>query len=608
MPAHTQKVLLINPPASLFDSLVDYLKIDHERYRLISAGNGSEALDILSREDVSLVVGDFFAPDSSGIDVGVEIQNRWPRMKTLSTAGFDIDRKEDQAREDDEPGSGNPAVRFEPLRQKILKEIAKKEEGFEGTLKNFQLSDLVQMCCLSGVSTAIKVTQDSHVGFLYIKSGEIIHAAYEESVGEEACYQILSWKRGIFETCKAEPFPEPTIDKNWEFLIMEGTRMADEQAGPEGAQETDLRPEGQEAAETGLGSAPSPQEQVRILIVDDSPLMCRVLEEILTTDEHIRVIGIAHNGEEGLEKIDSLKPNLITLDVNMPVMDGGTALRHIMIKNPCPIVIFSRLGSRPSGTILEFLRLGAVDFLLKPKQGADLAGQKKRLIQKIKQAATAKTGNFKRVKVSKNSSHAKASTEALSPCERLVVVASGGGGYAELIRLLPLLPADFNACLLVIQGTSRELLPPLADYLDTVSSLVVRPLEKHVPLLNGHCYIGADGISADIVAEDGNYFLQSEKEDAGESPAGKPFDRLLCSAANALPGRILVVLLSGAEVGDLEGLRSVTQAKGRVIAQQLDSCLLPYSLERAMMARLVDLEGTPATLARQILQGVRTSI
>lgn len=179
------------------------------------------------------------------------------------------------------------------------------------------------MCCLSNINMAIRVTKDSQQGVIYIQDCSITHAECSNSVGENAFYEILAWESGGFETMKIDAPPEATIEKNWQFLLMEAARLIDERAIEEvpvdAAEEIQLFQE---------------MNRLRVLIVDDSPLMCRILENILKDDEEISIVGTAKNGEEALLKIDELKPDLITLDVNMPVMDGNTALKHIMIKSP----------------------------------------------------------------------------------------------------------------------------------------------------------------------------------------------------------------------------------------------------------------------------------
>jgi len=474
----------------------------------------------------------------------------------------------------------------------MLETMISKDDGFQGTLKNFRLTDLVQMCCISGTTTAIRVTQDSQQGTIVIKGGEIIHAICDEIVGEEAFYQIISWRKGSFETLNVSSLPEKTIEKGWEFLIMEGARMGDEQA---------LSDPGAAGAEEKVAASPS-EDRVRVLIVDDSPLMCRVLQELLTSDKRIAVVGVAHDGEQALRKIDELKPDLITLDVNMPVMDGGTALKHIMIKNPCPIVIVSKLGSKPPADIFDFLRLGAVDFISKPKKSEEMADQRRQLIERIMMAAEVRIGNFKRVKPPKVHPKAKDPLQDQKPCELLAVVSSSVGGYPELIKLMSFLPGKGNACLIVLQSMPLEFLIPFSDYLDTISGFSVLPIQGNVPLLAGRCYVGTNDLSLGITLKEGRPFLRLEDGRSSLYPGKSPFDLLLCSMADTFPGRILTVLLSGADVGDLDGLQAIKQRSGRIIVQELNCCLAPHSLRRVVQAHLVDFEGTHDEIAKAILQ------
>jgi two-component system chemotaxis response regulator CheB len=441
---------------------------------------------------------------------------------------------------------------------------------------------------MSGATTAIRVTQDSQQGIIMIKDGNIVQAICNETMGEEAFYQIMSWKKGCFETMDVSPILERMIDKDWEFLLMEGSRMGDE-----------LSVAGSESDETAEKCPSSPcQDKVRLLIVDDSPLMCRILQEILTVDDAITVVGIAHDGEEALKKIDELKPNLITLDVNMPVMDGGTALKHIMIKKPCPIVIISKLGSKSPENILDFLCLGAVDFILKPKKSEDMAHHNRQLIERIKLAARVEIGNFKRVRAPRICPKPKGPSGGENPCELFVVVSSGMGGHAELIKLLSVLPGSLNACLIILQTMPPEFQIPFSEYLNSASGLSVLPLQNNSPLLGGRCYTGIMDVSIEVTSEGGKHSLGFGNGSAGPQP--KPFDDFLCSAANTFPGRLLVILLSGAEVGDLEGLRRIKQRNGRVIAQKLTSCLAPYSLQKAIQANLVNLEADYFEMSMQI--------
>jgi len=471
----------------------------------------------------------------------------------------------------------------------------KQVGGFEGTLKNIQLLDLIQLCCQSGMHTAIRVSEGSQQGNILIERGQIVHATAGDVAGEEAFYMILAWKSGSFEALGPVSVPETTIERSWEFLLMEGARLIDEKGLGEEMPDALI-----EEVELALE-----QDKLRVLIVDDSPMMCRVLKDILTGDKEIDVVGNARNGEEALKMIETLKPDLITLDVNMPVMDGSTALMHIMVKKPCPVVILSSLGDTSRTNIFDFLRLGAVEFMNKPKKSEDMLDERERLIATIKLAATAKISQFKRAKAPKVLPEKGDKAIGESPCESLVVCNSGTGGYAELIKIIPLLPKNLHSCFLVFQRMPYDFVSSLADYLNKRSYLAVLPLETNALLMGGRCYIGAHNFSLKLHSEGGRYALFPEDTRSILDSTRHAFNDFLCSIADSFPGRILVVLLSGADVDDLEGLRRIKERNGHIIAQQTTSCMVPYSLERAIKAQLVDLEANPTDMTKEILHYIK---
>jgi two-component system chemotaxis response regulator CheB len=477
----------------------------------------------------------------------------------------------------------------------ICKRINKKEEGFEGILKNIQLPDLIQMCCLSSINMAIRVTKDSQQGTIYIQHGSITHAECRNIVGENAFYEILAWESGGFETMKIDAAPETTIEKNWQYLLMEAVRLIDEGA-IKNRMSADAAEEIQPFQET---------DRLRVLIVDDSAVMRRILENILTDDEEISVVGTARNGEEALLKIDELKPDLITMDVNMPVMDGNTALKHIMIKSPCPVVIISSMGDSAQRNILEFLRLGAVDFICKPVKNEDMSRQKQQILEKIRLAANARIHHFKRVRAPKAVVKETTETGVEAPCKRLVVISSGIGGYAEIIRLIPLLPADLKACLLVLQTMPREFVTPLSDYLNKVSRTSVLPLQSDSPLLCNRCYLGTHDYSLVLNSGQGGYSILLEDPSSKIESRISSHDSFLHSIADVFSENAFVVLFSGAEVGNMDGLESIRENNGLVIVQQLESCIVPFPLEKAMKARLVDCQASENEIVEQILRDIR---
>jgi two-component system, chemotaxis family, protein-glutamate methylesterase/glutaminase len=142
-------------------------------------------------------------------------------------------------------------------------------------------------------------------------------------------------------------------------------------------------------------------EKIKVLVVDDAAFMVKAVSELLESDPDIEILGSAKNGQDGLQKIKTLHPDVVTLDIDMPVMDGVTAIRHIMIEAPVPIVVLSSLFSDGAITF-EALRLGVVDFLPKPSGAIsrDIHRAKQQLIDRVKLASVVNMQNIRRVKLS----------------------------------------------------------------------------------------------------------------------------------------------------------------------------------------------------------------
>jgi two-component system chemotaxis response regulator CheB len=285
--------------------------------------------------------------------------------------------------------------------------------------------------------------------------------------------------------------------------------------------------------------------------------MCKILTNILTVKEEIEVVGTAKNGEEALLKIDELKPDVVTLDVNMPIMDGSSTLKHIMIKKPCPVIIISSIGNQSQKNILDFLHLGAVDFVSKPEKVEDMTIQQQKIIEKIRTAATAKIGNFKRGKDLKVMAQVQNKAKDQLPCKHLVVINSGPGGFTELVNTIHLLPSDMNTSILVLHEMPPEFVSPLSGYLNDRTVITVLPIQEEVQLLGGICYIGTTGAHLKFNSSLDNYIVSVEATISADSRADHHFGDFLHSVCNSFNGPIKVVLLSGATVDNLDGLRCI---------------------------------------------------
>lgn len=446
--------------------------------------------------------------------------------------------------------------------------------GFAGTLRNIQLIDIIQMCCLAGASLSIRVNKDAYAGTIYIQEGDIVHAECGDMTGVPAFFAILGWQSGHFETLASVDQQTRTIKEPCQFLLMEAARFADEKA-----QEADEDQTPPVAAE--------PLKKLKVLVVDDSPIMSRIISSMMAADPLIDVVGTAKNGQEALKAMKSLQPELITMDVNMPVMDGSTALKHIMIESPSPVLIMSNLGPASYDTILTFLNLGAVDFMSKPVRHKNILVQQQKMVDRVHLAAKAKVRRFKRIRRAPIPEDQFATVRTGKTCKKLVVVNSGVGGYLEMVNVITAIPADMDACFISLQSIPPHFAPTLAAFLNNRSRFDVRSFNDDAPLCAGRCYIGTKGTALQLVSDANVPALGFEQTESEEKTKETSFDEVLRQVVEIFNDRVVVVLLSGADLGSMEELRRIHAMGGQVIAPKLASCILPATLEPAVDEGLI---------------------
>ena len=587
-----KKILLVDKDLEIITDMARYLGADHEDYEVKIAGNGKEALEILDSCKISLVVTDIDMPAGDGTYFFEQIKDLDSETELILMADYAMDTLDKAAYGGSLYFLEKP-VDFEHVRKLIKDFINIKEDGFAGTLKNIDLTDLLQMCCLSCSSMTILVKKGSDHGMIYIKDGQIIHAKYRSITGEDAFFDILSWGRGSFETLDFIPVSKETIKQHYQYLLMEAAKRIDESFEEEDISET-------KHLETDL----SDSGKIRVLIVDDSAMMRRILTDVFSYNQQIVVVGTAKNGEEALEQIDLLRPDLITLDVNMPVMCGDTALKHIMIKSPSPVVIISSVGDRSKSKILNFLRLGAVDFISKPSWNESLTSQKNRINKKILLAAQARMESFTRVKEPKTFSRTKNTDTILSLASTLTVILSGPGGYTSLIKTLPHLSEKTMGSILVIQDMPEEFMETFAEYLDKRSRVPVLPIKPETEFYSGHCFIATPGIlkksTLKAKSPDGATGVLWEKDLNGKLTVDEITDRFLSASANFFADRILVILFSGAFIKGLTGLKNISSKKGSIIAEHLSSIMVQEPIINLMDAQLIQKELNCSEIAEAI--------
>jgi two-component system chemotaxis response regulator CheB len=337
---------------------------------------------------------------------------------------------------------------------------------------------------------------------------------------------------------------------------------------------------------------------VKVLVVDDSAFMRNAISTMLASDPHIKVIGTARDGIEAIAKVKTLKPDIVTLDVEMPRMDGIEALRHIMAENPLPVVMLSSLTSEGAEVTLQALEIGALDFI--PKNLSNLSVNilkiKEVLLERIKYLA--RRGVVFRPRKLPLSKHREPDVREVVPIpsskvtaeRRMGVVAIGTstGGPKALQEILPRLPNNFPVPIVIAQHMPPNFTGPFAQRLNQLSQIEVREATDGDVLRPGLALVAPGNGNMRVVRTGAIETVARISESREEFVYRPSVDALMLSVAEVYPGRTLGVILTGMGNDGLEGIKSIKDSGGRVFAQEESSCVV-YGMPKAVVdAGLVD--------------------
>jgi len=337
-------------------------------------------------------------------------------------------------------------------------------------------------------------------------------------------------------------------------------------------------------------------ERIRVLVVDDSALMRKLIPAILARDSSIEVVGTAMDGAFALKKIEELQPDVVTLDLEMPRMDGMEMLRLIMHRAPLPIILFSTHSKEGGYATLKALALGAVDFLAKPRDAAagrleEIADQ---LIAKIKVAKHAAKRKLPPVTVKEELPRlTKASRPALPP-RRVIAVGISTGGPNALQFMLSQIPSDFLSTILVVQHMPEGFTEMFAKRLDECCPLEVHEARSGDLLLAGRVLIcpGNRHIMVRRMPRGDMVALSDGPPVNGHRPSA---DVLFHSVAQEFGLLAVGVLMTGMGDDGAEGLGAIKSAGGMTIAQSEDSCVVSGMPRAAILKgyanKVIPLEG-----------------
>ena len=306
---------------------------------------------------------------------------------------------------------------------------------------------------------------------------------------------------------------------------------------------------------------------IRVLVVDDSGFFRRRVTDIINADGRMEVVGVASNGREAIEMNESLKPDVITMDYEMPVMDGITAVRNIMQRRPVPVLMFSSLTFEGARVTLDALDAGALDFL--PKNFDQIA---KDAIQ-IKRALTDKIAGVARsqTKVAPAPVARPAVRGRLTQTE-LVVIGTSTGGPAALQTLFKTIPGSFKTPIIIVQHMPGSFTKAFAERLNSLSPLIVKEAADGDKIESGHVYVAPGGMQLMVDRRGGGVIhIRESDERVNYRPS---VDIAFASAAKHYGSKTLAIVLTGMGADGREGARLLKQGGASVWAQDEESCVI----------------------------------
>ncbi len=349
---------------------------------------------------------------------------------------------------------------------------------------------------------------------------------------------------------------------------------------------------------------------INVLVVDDSAFFRTAITRMLTKDPEIRIAGIARDGEEAIELVHKLKPDVVTLDVEMPKRDGLSTLQAIMAQRPTPVIMVSSMTLEGAEITLRALELGAVDFIPKYQGGSiahlDMAELSAELCSKVRAVASrGRSGAFSaRLRTAATSSPSGArlgsapssvpSSASASvsrprftargvgrPSRDIVAIGVSTGGPPAVQKVLSALPVDFPACIFIAQHMPSTFTGPFAKRLDSISKLTVKEAETGDPIRNGMVYVCPGGKHLRVDVRGAVLHLAVVLEPA--SALYKPSANVLMeSVGTSVGSRAVGVMMTGMGSDGLDGTRVLKAKGGYVIAQNEASCVV-YGMPKAVV-------------------------
>jgi two-component system chemotaxis response regulator CheB len=358
-------------------------------------------------------------------------------------------------------------------------------------------------------------------------------------------------------------------------------------------------------------------EQIRVLVIDDSAFMRKSLSLLIESDPDIKVIGTARDGQDGIDKIRHLKPDIVTLDIEMPRMDGLTALRIIMKECPLPVLMVSSMTTEGADVTIKGMELGAVDFIPKHLSyvSLDIVKIKDDLLSKIHAIYSSRClrSKYSRLRTAHPSFELPPAPvvapvpvwDGSSPGIEFAMVAIGisTGGPFALHSMIPKIPMGFPKGIVVVQHMPPKFTKSLADRLNNISEIAVKEAEEGDVVRRGLVLIAPGGIHVTFRRNEKNEVAVHLSEEPTHTLHRPSVDVMMKSAAEVFGPGVLGVIMTGMGKDGLEGLRVIRKKNGFVIAQNEETCVV-YGMPRAVVEAGISDIVAPLDQIPQILTSI----
>lgn len=557
------KILIVDDDIKFVNVLSEAL-LAYRQYEVLTACEPGDEISALAQGDIAIVIFDIDAGNVDGLSFLSFLSTEYPRIPSIVMTRNDhprIKKIDRSVREGFVLSYMAKPSDLQVIGSTILEGLDRRDENdFASGVPVIGLLHLLESC---QTTSCVNVrSNDGNQGCLVVENGTLLDAFCGDLNGAEAVSEMIQWPPLSFQ-------PEVL---NPEIPGIKTQRITAEML--EAILTASIPVAGSESAGHGEDSSVGVDfgRVVKLLIVDDSRMMRKVISKIFGDDESIEVVGEAENGKEALEMLPKVNPDVVTLDVQMPVMDGLTTLKHMMIQTPTPTVMLSAFTREGSRVTFDALRYGAVDFVAKPSNvgGQDLNEQAGDILRKVHQAAEVELGAVKFIRTASRQKTDE-NGEAAQP-DKLVVMGAAEGGYGSLLKIIPSLVVDQPVSYLVMLYSAPEHVDSFVDYLNDCSQLPVKRVEHNSPIEAGICYIASGEEYCTVHEEPDNRLVQHVSPAPFASLRGS-INMLMYSVAEAVKEQSVGIILSGQGGDGEEGLEEIMRVGGSGVVQDPSSCL-----------------------------------